>query len=196
LIADTPAQSHYSQHANALAVWLDVIPQPQQRAVMEQILQANDAPEKTMSHTSYYFTYYVTRALEHAGLADQYIPTLKPWLRMLEMGLTTWAENPEPTRSDSHAWSAHPDYDLLRVVAGIRSDAPGFSRIVIEPHLGGLRTVSASMPHPKGIVTVSITRTTAGVDAAIEVPEGAESRFVWSGKTYPLHAGKQTLRLQ
>jgi alpha-L-rhamnosidase len=27
LVADTPAQKHFSQHANILAVWLDVIPQ-------------------------------------------------------------------------------------------------------------------------------------------------------------------------
>ena len=55
---------------------------------------------------------------------------------MLADGLTTWAEHPEPTRSDCHAWSAHPALDLLRVVAGIRPGSAGFKTVVIEPGLG------------------------------------------------------------
>jgi hypothetical protein len=192
LLADTPAQTHFSQHANALAVWLDVIPRERQAEVMHKALAG---AEGNMSTTSYYFTYYVTRALEHAGLGDEYLPTLKPWRKMLDLGLTTWAEQPEPTRSDSHAWSAHPNYDLLRVVAGIRSDAPGFSKIVIEPHLGSLRTVNASMAHPKGHVSVSITRGSSEATATIECPDGVASKLVWHGQTYSLHPGSQTIRL-
>ena len=37
---------------------------------------------------------------------------------MLDLGLTTVPEKPEPTRSDSHAWSAHPNYGLLATVLG------------------------------------------------------------------------------
>ncbi len=192
LLADTPSQSHYSQHANALAVWLDVIPPDQQAAVMKRTLAVNNP---SLSKTSYYFTYYIARALEHAGLADQYVFLLQPWRQMLDLGLSTWAENPEPTRSDSHAWSSHPNYDLLRLVAGIRSTAPGFSKMVIEPHLGPLHTVTASMPHPKGRISVSFAQTPKGTNAKINCPEGVEAHLVWRGKSYGLHAGSQTLRL-
>jgi len=199
LLADTPRQAHLSQHANALAVWLDVIPSEEQKAVMNKVLAANDptvrADRPPMSTTSYYFTYYVTRAMEHAGLADQYLSTLAPWRKMLALGLTTWAENPEPTRSDSHAWSAHPNYDLLRLVAGIRPAAPGFSEIVIEPHLGGLQNVRASMPHPKGRIDVSFATAANGTDAQISCPDGVPAKLIWRGKTYPLQGGAQTLRL-
>jgi hypothetical protein len=198
LMADTPRQAHYSQHANALAVWLDVIPPEQQRAVMDKVLAANDggaAGVPAMAKTSYYFTYYVTRALEHCGLADRYLATLAPWRKMLALGLTTWAENPEPTRSDSHAWSAHPNYDLLRLVAGIRPAAPGFSEIVIEPHLGALRSVTASMPHPRGHVGVSFAVSASGTEAQITCPDGVPAKLIWQGKTYPLHGGEQNLRL-
>ncbi|MBV9223694.1 MAG: family 78 glycoside hydrolase catalytic domain [Acidobacteriaceae bacterium] len=192
LIADTPGQTHYSQHANALAVWLDVIPPKEQSAVMNEVLAADNPP---MSKASYYFIYYIVRALEHAGLADQYLSILQPWRQMLDLGLSTWAENPEPTRSDSHAWSSHPNYDLLRLVAGIRSTAPGFSKMVIEPHLGPLHTVKASMPHPKGRIDVSFATSPGGTNATIACPEGVEARLLWRGKSYPLHAGTQTLRL-
>ena len=199
LMADTPRQAHFSQHANALGVWLDVIPPEQQKTVLSKVLAANEPAAQTntpaMSKTSYYFTYYVTRALEHAGMADQYLSTLAPWRRMLALGLTTWAENPEPTRSDSHAWSAHPNYDLLRLVAGIRSAAPGFSEIIIEPHVGGLRAVKASVPHPKGRIDVSFAASGNGTDAQINCPEGVPAKLIWHGKTYPLHGGTQTLHL-
>jgi len=196
LIADTPRQAHFSQHANALAVWLDAIPREQQKAVMNKVLAANDgATRPSMSKTSYYFTYYVTRAMEHCGLADRYLSTLAPWRKMLALGLSTWAENPEPTRSDSHAWSAHPNYDLLRLVAGIRSAAPGFSEIIIEPHLATLTSVKASMPHPKGSVDVSFAVSAGGTQANIHCPDGVPAKLIWQGKPYPLHGGEQSLRL-
>ena len=43
LFADTPAQKHFSQHANILAVWLDVVPREQQQEVLTRILSATDA---------------------------------------------------------------------------------------------------------------------------------------------------------
>jgi alpha-L-rhamnosidase len=200
LIADTPAQSHFSQHANALAVWLDVIPHDKQREVLTKALAARSAVAKTgdpaLSEASYYFRFYLTRAMEHAGMADAYLSTLQPWRDMLKMGLTTWAETPEPTRSDSHAWSAHPNFDLLRVVAGIRPGAPQFSEIVIEPHLGNLQNVSAAMPHPKGRIEVSYRAESGGATSAtIRVPEGVPARLIWKSRIYTLRSGEQTLQL-
>ena len=144
LIADTPAQKHYSQHANILGVWLDVIPREQQKDVLNKILSVSDqgftatGPVPEMTKATYYFRFYLARALEHAGMGDQYLNLLKPWRDMTALGLTTWAEQPEPTRSDSHAWSAHPNFDFLTIVAGIRPKSPGFSSVSIEPHLGAV----------------------------------------------------------
>ena len=200
LIADTPRRSHFSQHANALAVWLDVIPRDKQKSVLEKVLAAPGRGARTdalaLSEASYYFRFYLARAMEHAGMADAYLSTLQPWRDMLKMGLTTWAETPEPTRSDSHAWSAHPNFDLLRLVAGIRPAAPQFSEIVIEPHLGHLQNVTATMPHRKGRIEVSYTaQSGGGTSAKIAVPEGVPARLIWKGHTYPLRSGEQTLQL-
>lgn len=203
LIADTPAHSHFSQQANALAVWLDVIPQEKQKDVLAKALAAPrtaTTAAKTgdlgLSEASYYFRFYLTRAMEHAGMADVYLSTLQPWHDMLKMGLTTWAETPEPTRSDSHAWSAHPNFDLLRVVAGIRPGAPQFSEIVIEPHLGNLQSASAAMPHPKGLIEVSYSVASGGgTSAKIRVPEGVPVRLIWKNRAYTLRSGEQTLQL-
>ena len=201
LFADTPAQKHFSQHANILAVWLDVVPRAQQQELLTRILSATDQSFHTdrkippMTAATYYFRFYLARAIEHAGLGDRYLDLLGPWHTMVSLGLTTWAEQPEPTRSDSHAWSAHPNYDLLRIVAGIHPAKPGFASVSIEPHLGTLKHVQASEPHPSGPIDVGFTRTTDRVNARIVLPSGLPGDLIWQGKTYPLHAGEQTLSL-
>jgi alpha-L-rhamnosidase len=202
LFADTPAQTHFSQHANILATWLDLIPQKQQKAFLTNVLAASDAKFKTsaslptMTRATYYFRFYLARALDHAGMGDEYLKLLDPWRVMVALGLTTWAEQPEPTRSDSHAWSAHPNYDLLTIVAGVRPQSPGFAAVTIEPHLGALKHVSCSVPHPKGMIDTKYDRNHDGVTAEVTLPSGLSGEFVWQGKTSALHPGKQILQLK
>ena len=92
LIADTPAQKHFSQHANILGVWLDVIPREQQKDVLNKILSVSDpgftstGPVPEMTKATYYFRFYLARALEHAGMGDQYLNLLKPWRDMTALG--------------------------------------------------------------------------------------------------------------
>ena len=86
-------------------------------------------PLDAIPSATFYFRFYLARALEAAGRGDAYLDLLQPWRDLLGQGLTTWPEHPDPSRSDCHAWSAHPALDLLRVVAGIRPDAPGFARV-------------------------------------------------------------------
>lgn len=202
LLADTPAQKHFSQHANILAIWLDVIPASAQRNVLTKLLFAGGDASAVgvgklppMTLATYYFRFYLARALAHVGMGDQYLNLLGPWKTMLGLGLTTWAEQPEPTRSDSHAWSAHPNYDFLTIVAGIRSSAPGFKSVTIEPHLGGLKHVKATMPVPQGDIDVEYTRTEKGIEASISLPVGISGKLVWKGKPIPLHGSDENLVL-
>lgn len=201
LFADTPAQKHFSQHANILAVWLDVVPREQQKELLTRILSVSDKgfradkPVPPMTQATYYFRFYLARALEHTGMGDRYLDLLGPWRTMVSLGLTTWAEQPEPTRSDSHAWSAHPNYDLLRVVAGIRPGGPGFASVIIEPELGSLHHVKASQPHPRGSIDVELTRARKDVNAKITLPEGLPGHLVWRGENVALHGGEQSLTL-
>ena len=195
-LADTPTKKTYSQQANSLAVLLDVIPKPQQHAVMEKVLASQTSnPPVVMSQASYYFRFYLARALMHAGMGDEYIAQLDPWRKMLQMGLSTWAEQPEPTRSDSHAWSAHPTLDLIHIVAGIAPGSPGFATVRITPHLGDLQHASATMPTPKGMVEVRYVKEAKGWKATVTLPEGLPGELAWQDKSLPLHAGKQELKL-
>ncbi len=203
LYADTPAKKTYSQEANILAVWLDVAPRVEQAGILRRLLASNPnsatevdgKPVPPLSIPTYYFRFYLSRALDHAGMGDQYVSQLGPWYDMLRLGLSTWAENPEPTRSDCHAWSASPNYDLLTVVAGIRPAAPGFRKVRIEPHLRGLHHLDASMPHAGGAIHTMYQLGTAGWSATITLPPGLDGELVWGTNHYPLHTGTQVLHL-
>ncbi|MFB3924079.1 MAG: family 78 glycoside hydrolase catalytic domain [Terriglobia bacterium] len=188
LVADTAAKKNFSQHANILAVLEDAVPPPDQPAVMKKVFE-----DASLEQATFYFRFYLHRAMKKAGLADDYIQQLDPWRKMLELGLTTWAENPEPTRSDCHAWSAHPNFDLLATVAGIEPAAPGFREVAIEPHLGPLKTLKATLPHPLGDITVAYERKADGLVADVALPEKLSGSFTWKGKTEPLKGGKQHL---
>ena len=186
LLADTPARKTFSQHANILGVLEDSIPAADQPAVMKTVLA-----DSSLIQATYYFRFYLFRAMKKVGLGDEYIAQLQPWREMLALGLTTWAENPEPTRSDCHAWSAHPNFDLLATVAGIEPAAPGFREVAIEPHLGPLRQLKATLPHPAGDIVVSYQRKGQGLAADVTLPGKLSGWFYWNGKKTALHPGQQ-----
>jgi hypothetical protein len=148
-----------------------------------------------MTQATYYFRFYLARALDHAGMGERYLDLLKPWRDMVALGLTTWAEQPEPSRSDSHAWSAHPNFDFLTIVAGIRPKEPGYSRVTIEPHLGKLRHVICSVPSPKGAIEVKYEVVASALDAEVTLPADVTGELLWKGKTVSLHSGNQRISL-
>jgi len=152
--------------------------------------------DPSLTQATYYFRFYLFRAMKKAGLGDEYAAQLGPWRHMLALGLTTWAETPEPTRSDCHAWSAHPNFDLLATVAGIESAAPGFREVAIQPHLGPLTQLKATLPHPAGDIAVSYQRKAQALAADIILPGKLSGWFYWNGKKVALHAGEQHLDMQ
>jgi alpha-L-rhamnosidase len=197
LLADTPARSHFSEQTNALGVLLDVVPKDRQEAVMRAVLSHKKGGVQPtwgeFSPASIYFRFYVARAMDHAGLGDLYLDFLGPWRRMLELGLTTWAETADPTRSDDHAWSAHPNYDLLTLVAGIRPASPGFRTVLVAPHPGALTSLSARMPHPAGDIVVRYLKTADAWKFDVNLPRGVSGTFQWGGQSVPLVEGPNSL---
>jgi alpha-L-rhamnosidase len=199
LLADNPDQKIYSQQANILGVLYDVIPQDQQQAVLHKILAIE--PGNTTAGilaASYYFRFYLARALDavdkrtnqpHAGMADLYLQSLDPWRKILPLHFSTWPEIPGDTRSDSHAWSAHPIYDMLTLVAGVEPASPGFATVRIAPHLGELDHLSATFPHPMGDIHVEYHRDGSGLTANISLPGKLAGTFVFNGKKQPLKPG-------
>jgi alpha-L-rhamnosidase len=190
LFRDAPDATAYSQQTNVLAVLVDAVPVATQLGLMERVLA-----DTTLTPASYYFSFYVLEALRKAGLGDRYIERLAPWQAMLRLGLTSTPENPEPTRSDTHAWSAHPNYGLLATVLGVRPSSPGFRTVRIAPALGPLRRTEGRVPHPLGDIDVQLVREgQRGLRAEITLPHGLSGEFEWEGERRPLREGRQIIR--
>ena len=189
LLADTPAKADFSQHANIFGILTGAIPAENHTAVMEKVLT-----EAELTQATFYFQFYLFEALHRLGWGDRYLDLLQPWRDMLARGLTTFAEEPDPTRSDCHAWSASPNYHFLSLVAGIRPAAPGFQQVEIAPSLGTLQEVKGSFPHPEGMIEVDLRRRgDAGLTGTVTLPDELSGRFRWAGREMDLRPGKQAI---
>jgi len=188
LYRDSLEEETFSQHTNTMAILTGAVQgDDERRAIMERILD-----DTTLTQAGYYFSFYILEAMREAGLGERYIEQLAPWQDMLALGLTTTPEKPPPSRTDSHAWAAHPNYGLLATVLGIRPAAPGFKSVVIAPNLGPLQQAEGRMPHPLGEIDVSLKRVGQdGIEASITLPDGLEGFFEWQGETVDLRSGTQ-----
>jgi alpha-L-rhamnosidase len=191
LMADTPDKNAYSQHANILAILADAVPVSGQADMLDKVMA-----DQSLTQATYYFKFYLFEAMRKTGTGNRFLAQLKPWYDMLDIGLTTFAENPEPTRSDCHAWSASPVYELLSLTAGIEPAAPGFREVRIRPNPGHLRALRAAVPLPAGQVTLQWRKEDRGSSALVDMPEGVTGKFEWQGKVWLLKPGKNTLVLE
>jgi len=192
MIADTPDKTNFSQHTNALAILTNTIPRELQASVANTILNNKDIAE-----CSLYFRFYLTEAIEKAGLADKYPDMLDPWKKMLSIGLTTFAEVQDAPRSDCHAWSASPLYYFLSLTCGIKPNEPGFKSVRIEPKLGRLNSIEGSMPHPLGTIKVQLQKSNQGhLTGVVTLPENLNGIFVWNGKKLSLKGGLNQINIK
>jgi hypothetical protein len=191
LLADTPEKLTFSQHANILAILSDAIPLKDQVSVLDKVMT-----DWSLTQATYYFRFYLFEAMRKTGTGNRFLDQLKPWYDMLDIGLTTFAENPEPTRSDCHAWSASPLYVLLSLTAGIEPAAPGFRELRIRPHPGSLNNIQATVPVPAGLVSLSWRKGNTGVRAIIDMPPGLSGTLEWQGRSWPLKPGKNDIPVE
>lgn len=191
LLADDPGKKAFSQHTNIMAVLVDMIAKKRQKAFMEKV-----ADDPSLIQCTFYYRFYLTRAMKKAGLGDRYVEMLGPWRDMLDIGLTTFAEAPEPARSDCHAWSASPNYEFLATVCGIEPAQPGFKSVRIEPFPGPLEWIEGRMPHPLGEIRVQLKRKAKGrIEGTVVLPEGLKGKFIWGKKSIRLKGGQQKINL-
>ncbi|MFA6872845.1 MAG: alpha-L-rhamnosidase C-terminal domain-containing protein [Bacteroidaceae bacterium] len=189
LFADTYDHRNFSQHTNIMAILTDIVKGDAATQLCHKMLT-----DKGITQGTIYFRYYLLRAMNHAGLSGEMLDQMGIWRKQLTEGMTTWAEEPEPTRSDCHAWGASPNVELFRTFLGIDTEAPGFGKVKIAPALGHLREASGTIAHPQGLVSVDYKISKAGrMKASVELPESVSGRFIWNGHEYPLHGGAQTI---
>jgi hypothetical protein len=190
LFADRSDKDLFSQHANALAILTGIISKNEAAEIGEKLFT-----DTSLAPASIYFKYYLHQALTKAGYGNSYLNWLDKWRENINMGLSTWAEISDinMARSDCHAWGASPNIEFFRTVLGIDSDAPGFSKVKIEPHLGTLKNISGQIPHPNGTIFVRYMNKNNKWVIEINLPSKTTGSLTWKGKAYLLKEGKNSL---
>ena len=189
MLADLPDKKEFSQHANVLAVLTNM------PGINDSDLMTRTVADTNIVQCTVYYRFYLNQAMIKAGLGNRYVEMLTPWRNMLATGLTTFAEKPEPSRSDCHAWSASPNYDLLSTVLGVSPGSVGFKTVIIAPNLGKLSFVNGSVPHPQGTIQVNIKKAgNFGLEATVSLPHNTTGEFWWNGEKIPIHSGTQTIK--
>jgi alpha-L-rhamnosidase len=159
LFADDLAHQHFSEHAQCLAILCG------ETRSAEALIH-----DPQLYRTTIYFTHYLFEAYRALGRVDFVFDRMKLWFDLPAQGFKTTPEMPEPTRSDCHAWGAHPLYHWFASVLGIRPASFGFETVRIEPNLGPLKSAAGVLPHPRGVIEVHVDES----GMRVSLPDGVK----------------------
>jgi len=102
MVADTPAKTLFSEHAQALAITTTCLPDDMRARAFEGLANAPDLSRASyMLHLAFsaYFRY---------GRGDLFLKKLDQWRGYVKMGLRCPLEAPQFPRSDCHAFASAP----------------------------------------------------------------------------------------
>ena len=181
-----PAFPQFTQHTQAWAVVTGLVRDGRARRILTEAIQGKDVLRCSFSTAYEWF-----RALEQCGMFAEMFRNLGRWRELPARGYTTCPEEPQDERSECHAWSALPIYELMRCVAGIRPGADGWDTIVVEPHLGDLPDLQGAACTPKGSVEFRYQREENGWRYQVLLPDGVSSTLITpDGVRHPLVGGQ------
>lgn len=192
LLADTPAKKDFSEHAQALAIVGEVLPAAQCDIAFKHLVEDQD-----LSRCTVYFSYYLFEAYFKMGRGDLFLKRLDLWREYVKKGLTTTQESPDlpsyESRSDCHAWGAHPIWWMQTGLAGIKSAAPFFSKVLITPCPGKLTALTSSYPHPDGgAISVDLRFSNGRANGKIVTP--VPGSFTYGEQQIELAPGMNEIR--
>ncbi len=186
--ADSAEKNSFSCHAQVLALLYDALPEEERRACYNAMMTDLSAAQPTI-----YFSYYLHEVMSRFGDGGRIPEKLGFWHDIQASGaLTTW-EQPEPSRSDCHAWGAHPLFHFFTTLAGIRPAEPGFRKVRVSPQMGPLEYVRGHMAHPDGDISFDFHSDAKEFHGSLILPENLSGCFELNGIIYELHGGKNTI---
>ena len=184
-----PEYQEFSQHAQSWAVLNGMLPKEEAAELMRRTFE-----EKDVLRCYFSTCYELFRACEKAGCYGLTRQQMDWWLRLLEEHCTTCPETPSNSRSECHAWSALPMYELLAVMAGIRREQGRPDRVEIRPHMDYVPDLEGRMITEYGDVTFCYEPEGSGMRYEIALPEGLTGRFVKAdGEAVQLKTGKNVI---
>jgi hypothetical protein len=188
MYADDLARTLYSEHAQCLAILSGCV-----GAGVAKTLVAKMQASPSLARCTIYFSHYLFETFGQVGRVDLLLQRLDLWKQLPAQGFHTTPEAPEPSRSDCHAWGAHPLYHFFATIAGIRPADFGFDSVTIRPQLGTLSEIRGTLPHPKGPMAFDLRRSGGRLTGQITIPKGLSATLHVNGKHGALRSGRNRI---
>jgi hypothetical protein len=181
LFAEDRARTAFSEHTQCFALLGRGIVNGKRPHVADALLR-----DPNLSRATIYFSHYLFEVYRELGRIDRLVDRMSVWFEQARNGNVTTSEMPEPTRSDCHAWGAHPVFHYLATMLGIRPGAPGFATVSIQPQLGPLGFARGTMIHPRGEISVDVRATGTTLQGEVKLPKGVGGTLLVNGAKVPL----------
>jgi hypothetical protein len=192
---DGVGTSHEAIQSSVYVVAMGAASPVQAQTAAKYILNRGITPTRC----SVYCAAYLLEALydggqDQAALNILTANTTTSWLNMIAQGagstMEAWNPSIKGNLSYSHAWATSPDFVVPQYLFGISPLAPGWSSILIHPQPGNLASGSATMPTPRGQVTVTFTHSPGdSFTATVTIPPTASAQVALPA----VSAGQQVL---
>lgn len=186
LFAATSAHNVFDEHTQCFAVLSGLLDREREASLRQSLVDGAD-----LSRATYYFQFYLFSAYAALNLPSQIVRRLEGWRQMVDLGLKTTLESPDPSRSDCHAWSSHPLYHAIVSLCGIQPTGFGFEEVRIVPALDALASASVRVPHLAGFVSLRWNWQKDGIAIEVDLPRGLNGEIVIFGETRSLAGGFQ-----
>jgi alpha-L-rhamnosidase len=175
-----------SQTANAIALYVGLVPNGRQVAVIKNIVDDIVNRHATHISTGIIGSNALVQVLPKYGEADLMYRlagrTTYPSLgNQVVMGATSLCESYEcgPWASQNMKMFGSLDKFFYRNLAGIHLETPGYRRVRIEPQpVGDLKRVSATQKTIRGTIGIEWIRTNASFSLDVSIPAGMEAGVV------------------
>ncbi len=150
LYVNVYGQKEYSQHTTVWAILSGAVDGDEAHELMIRTME-----DVTVSKCSFSMRYYLLRALEKSGCYEKYADSvLAGWKIMLDNHSTSWCEDAVTCRSECHAWSSTPMYEMSAMILGVQPKENGFRSVSIKPHTFGLSYAKGRVPIANGFIDV------------------------------------------
>ncbi|AZQ64979.1 hypothetical protein EI427_22420 [Flammeovirga pectinis] len=197
-LIDGKQSDQYSEHAQAMALSMQIATEEQAKAVAKNILENDELNYVTRASGMYMVTpamsYFLHKGLAEYGYVDQSFDLFrKRFDHMLapEMNGTLWEEWWRDasgrtgkkgmigrTRSDAQTESAFAPGLFAEFLVGVEITKPGMAEMVLAKTTASIENIAANIPTPFGSTSIAWTFENEGGQLNVEIPEGVEIKLV------------------
>lgn len=177
LFKEDNSGKHFSKHAQILSVLSEKLEVEYIEKIKTSLLN------EKLPECSIFYRHYLFEVFANLKLPEKIFSGLDLWNNFIDNGFKTAPETPENKtfnqRSDCHGWGAHPIYHLISNIAGIKPAGMGFESVLIKPQMGNLKKLQVQCVHPKGMISLVLTKKTDCLSVKITLPLGVVGKFIY-----------------